>query len=332
MISSQLDLIGASSLTTADRAVSQSTLERIRRSVADNTNTAYRRQWADFASWCETEGRLVQPATPETLADYINTLVERGLTVSSCRQAIAAIRTRHRVAGHPNTPDLELVNAVLRTAGRDRAQNGNGGTKKALPVIVDALRKMIDTCQGGTLIDARDHAILTLGIAIFARRSELVALNVTDLREVPEGLVVRIRSSKTDKAGKGMDVPVLNGAYPGTDPVRAVSRWNETLGAWGMDRGRLFRSIDRHGRIAQSMSGNGVNLMLQGRARLAGLANPEGYSAHSLRAGAATIAYMNGAPVSEICRLGRWAEGSSVVLGYIRSVDQWKNHPFRGVL
>ncbi|MBO0881549.1 MAG: hypothetical protein J2P17_14655, partial [Mycobacterium sp.] len=66
------------------------------------------------------------------------------------------------------------------------------------------------------------------------------------------------------------------------------------------------------------------------RARLAGLG--EGYSAHSLRAGAATIAHLNGAPVATICRLGRWTPGSRAVLGYIRSVDQWKDHPFRGVL
>jgi hypothetical protein len=39
-----------------------------------------------------------------------------------------------------------------------------------------------------------------------------------------------------------------------------------------------------------------------------------GYSAHSLRAGAATIANANGAPISTICKLGRWKENWPVVL------------------
>lgn len=329
----QLDILGGE-LATADRAVSQSTMDRVRRSVAENTQTAYARQWATFTAWCDHNGRNPEPATAETLADYVNAMIDADppAALSSCRQAIAAIRTHHRVAGHPNTPDLEMVNAVLRTAGRDRAQAGEGGAKKSLPVIVDALRKMIGTCETGTLIDIRDHSILTLGIAVFGRRSELAALNLSDLREVPEGLTVRIRSSKTDKDGKGVDVPVLHGVYEGTDPVRAVNRWSEVVTSRTGPHGRLFRSIDRHGNIGRSMSGTAIAAMVQARARLAGLPNPGEYSAHSLRAGAATIAYMNGAPVSEICRLGRWAEGSSVVLGYIRAVDQWKNHPFRGVL
>lgn len=56
------------------------------------------------------------------------------------------------------------------------------------------------------------------------------------------------------------------------------------------------------------------------------------FTAHSLRAGGATIAYMNGAPIATICQMGRWKPGSPVVLGYIRAVDQWKDNPFRGVL
>lgn len=327
-----LALIDPGALAPLDRAVSASTQDRIRRSVADNTRDAYARQWATFAAWCEREGRTAEPATGETLADYLNAMVNAGAAIASCKQAQAAIRTRHRAAGHPNQPDIEKAKAVLRTAARDKAEDGQGGQKQSLPIVVLALRQMIETCQGGTLLDTRDHALLTLGIAIFARRSDLARLNLADLRSVPEGMNVRLRLSKTDQEGRGVDVPVLHGAYEGTDPIRAVNRWRDALGSRGIDHGRLFRSVDRHGRIGASLSGTAINEAVRNRARLAGVADADQYTAHSLRAGAATIAYMNGAPVSEICRLGRWAPGSSVVLRYIRAVDQWKNHPFRGVL
>jgi integrase len=48
-----------------------------------------------------------------------------------------------------------------------------------------------------TLRGARDRAVLLLGFAGAFRRSELVALNVSDLEETEERLRVTIRKSKT---------------------------------------------------------------------------------------------------------------------------------------
>jgi hypothetical protein len=55
------------------------------------------------------------------------------------------------------------------------------------------------------------------------------------------------------------------------------------------------------------------------------------YTAHSLRAGGATAAYRAGVVVSSIAEHGRWAKNSPVVLGYIRSVDKWRDNPMRGI-
>jgi len=53
------------------------------------------------------------------------------------------------------------------------------------------------------LLRIRDRALLLLGFAGAFRRSELVALDVEDLAEYAEGLVVRLRRSKTDQEGRG---------------------------------------------------------------------------------------------------------------------------------
>ena len=50
---------------------------------------------------------------------------------------------------------------------------------------------------------SRDRALLVLGFAGAFRRSELVALQAEDLTEVPDGLRVLIRHSKTDQEGQG---------------------------------------------------------------------------------------------------------------------------------
>jgi len=49
----------------------------------------------------------------------------------------------------------------------------------------------------------RDRALLLLGFAGALRRSELVALDVTDVTPSDNGLVVMLRRSKTDQEGRG---------------------------------------------------------------------------------------------------------------------------------
>lgn len=354
MTGDQLDLVTPAALGVRDRAVSATTAQRIYDSVPENTRRAYARIWdgtrtqvppkpdlppepdaplekRGFLGWCEHHGRTAMPATPETLAEFVSHLCDEDKAPATIEQAIAAIRTRHRLAGYgKHFPDAEPALRILKTHRRDRASRGLSGQRQALPVVVDALRKMVDTIDQNTVLGARDHALLLLGIVAFGRRSEIAAFTWDDVTDAPEGMVLRIRMSKTDQEARGETVPVLQGAFPGTDPVRVLGRWRESLATRGLDQGPLLRSVDRHGRIAGAIHPNTINQVVQKRARLAGLG--DGYSAHSLRAGAATIAYMNGAPISTICRLGRWKPGSRVVLGYIRSVDQWKDHPFRGVL
>jgi hypothetical protein len=47
-----------------------------------------------------------------------------------------------------------------------------------------------------------------LGFAGAFRRSELVALDVADIEETETGLLVTIRSSKTDQEGQGVISPL----------------------------------------------------------------------------------------------------------------------------
>ncbi len=93
----------------------------------------------------------------------------------------------------------------------------------------------------------------------------------------------------------------------------------------------LFRSVTRHGHVGEHLSPEAVNHAVRAAAVRAGLPRADTFTAHSLRAGGATSAYRAGAPVSSIARHGRWADNSPVVLGYIRSVDRWKDNPMTAV-
>jgi integrase len=225
---------------------------------------------------------------------------------------------------------MKLAKLALKSHARDQAARGVR-SGQATPILVDALRTMIDTCDVSTPKGVRDRLVLVLGWSAMLRRSELVGLDLQDVTETGDGLTVYIASSKTDQEAKGDTVLVPRGSHPDSDPVRVLTDWLQVLDHAGVDGGKLLRWIDNGGRIHDSLSGDAVNEIVRSAAKRAGLPGHDGYSAHSLRAGGATATYRNGATVSAIAEHGRWAKNSPVVLGYIRSVDKWKDNPMRGI-
>jgi integrase len=85
------------------------------------------------------------------------------------------------------------------------------------PIVTEDLRRLIAELPG-TLAGRRDAALLLLGFAGGFRRSELVSLDIEDLRFTAEGLVVRLRRSKTDQEGEGREVGIPYGSTPATCP------------------------------------------------------------------------------------------------------------------
>ena len=62
------------------------------------------------------------------------------------------------------------------------------------------------------LSDLRDRALLLIGFAGAFRRSELVALDISDLKETTEGLQIMIRRSKTDQENHGAVIAIPRGS------------------------------------------------------------------------------------------------------------------------
>lgn len=54
------------------------------------------------------------------------------------------------------------------------------------------------------------------------RRSELVALQMTDLKRTPNGILVIVRQFKTDQDGKGSIIPVPIGRR--IEPIRLLEK------------------------------------------------------------------------------------------------------------
>jgi len=77
-------------------------------------------------------------------------------------------------------------------------------------LLVDELRAAVATC-GERRIDVRDRALILLGFAAALRRSELVGLDVGDVAFEGEGVVLRLRRSKTNRWNEKVENLSKNG-------------------------------------------------------------------------------------------------------------------------
>lgn len=253
---------------------------------AKGTLKAYQADWRDFLSWCASSGECPLPASPEALALYLTDRAET-LKVSTLQRRIAAISQAHQAAGCDPPHTDAAVRAVW--AGIRRVK-GVVPEEKAAAVTSD-LRRMVETLNDN-LLGVRDRALLLVGFAGAFRRSELVGLDRKDVEITSEGITVTVRRSKTDQEGRGRRVGIPYGSNPDTCPVRAMQAWLE---ASGIEAGPLFRSVNRHGQLQPGrLTDKVVALVVKRCADAAGL-DPSRYSGHSLRAGLATSAAMNGA-------------------------------------
>lgn len=307
-----------------DREIDATTEEAIRAGVPANTRRAYARWVKDFAEWCESAGRVSLPATPETLASYIASVKDSGKGVSSLRQAIAAIRSHHALSRYPDQPPAHLARIIARGHNREQAARGVR-VRQAPPLLRDDIHAMIDVCDPDSFRGRHDRLVLALGWCGLLRRSELVALHVRDLtlpRPPAPGAEVFIAASKTDKLSAGVHVTIPPEADPRADVPTALAAYRQARADAGLPNdGTLFHHLGLGGKVAGPMTGDDVSALVKELAGKAGLVEADLYSAHSLRAGGATQMYLDGYMLDEIIDRGRWSPGSTVVLGYIRSVS-----------
>jgi site-specific recombinase XerD len=305
--------LAAGSLTASE--IDQ-TLRFAEAEKAASTREAYAADWKDFAIWCHTRAATPLPAHAGIVAAYLSHLATTGRKASTIGRRAASIAYRHKMAGIDPLPTAsEGVKATLRGIRRTIGTSSQG---KA-PATHDVIAQMLDRCPE-TMIGKRDRALIAFGFAGAFRRSELCALQVDDLVEVPDGLRVLIRRSKTDQEGQGQEVAIPRGYR--LRPVEAVQTW---LAAAEISSGPVFRAVLKGGRVTDTaMVPESAARVVKKYASRVGL-DPAAYAGHSLRAGFITSAAEAGASVFKLAEVSRH-KSIDVLRGYVRRVDLFKEH------
>lgn len=277
-------------IAQADPGLAADAAAYANRARSSATERSYSCDWRDWSRWCRERGAVPIPSSPEAVGLYLADLARNGRKVATIAHRLVAIAQAHRVAGVPLDTKHPAIREVL--AGIRRTHGTHKLAKAAL--LTADIRRCL-AVMPRSLIGTRDRAVLLLLFAGALRRSELVALEVADLSISSRRVAITIKRSKTDQAGAGATIGVPRGKRE-TCPVKALERW---LAAAGIAEGRVFRSVDRHGRTGAAMAGAAVAGVVKRAVERIGL-DPAQYSGHSGRSGFITSAMLAGADMGGI--------------------------------
>lgn len=296
--------------------------------LAPETLRAYRHDFQAFAAWCTAMGVPEQalPTTAAILAAYVShRYYDDGCKVPTLVRLVSAVVHQHTTAGL-NTPAGAALKLTLKGIRRHSARKGVLPNRKA-PTRADDLLRAIQV-QGGELIDLRDRALLLVGFAGAFRRSELVRLNVEDVRfEAKKGYRLFLPYSKTDQAGEGYWKGIPYGENPDTCPVLALQAW---LQAAQLAEGPIFMGVNRHGRKTKKRLNPGevARIVKKHMARIGKSAKD--FSGHSLRAGLVTEAYAAGKSTKVIMdQTGH--KSHDTLYRYIRLAEMFRDNAASGI-
>jgi site-specific recombinase XerD len=296
----------------SDNQLSPLTRQYLQASLSENTRRAYRNDIAHFLNW---GGRI--PATPESVASYLAVHAQQ-LSFATLSRRVAAISRIHSIKRLHSPTHSELVKATLHGIRRLYGS----AQRRVSPALLTHIKAMVNGLQGTKGL--RDRAMLLVGFSGAFRRSELVAIQVSDVQFVKEGVVIRLRRGKTDQGGKGRDIgiPYMRGKFC---PVKAIMAW---LAESEITSGALFRRVDRYGNVmTQGLTPQSVALVVKQRIAEIGL-DAKLYSGHSLRAGLVTNAAKRGVSAWKICQqTGHKSE--AVMQGYIRNSQLFTDNALR---
>lgn len=199
-----------------------------------------------FDLWCRRHNRIALPASPETVADYLDARAEKGSKPASLGRYKASIAKIHLLLDLKDPTPASLVKlrlqAIRRRLGTAQRQarplrfkgpvrNVERDKPRGLNV-----RALLESCLED-LPGLRDRALLSAGYDTGLRASELVAIEVEHIIEAidPDARLLSIPRSKGDQEGEGAT------AYLSPRTVRAIAAWLENA---GIKTGPVFRRVN----------------------------------------------------------------------------------------
>ncbi len=290
----------------------QETIVKIEGAYAPSTIRAYRADFNHFIHFCQDRNANALPSRPNLVVQYIGKLTDSGRSSASIRRALcglSAIHKLNRFDDPTKDPDVALeMRRMHRKLGRSSSQ--------ARSINTDTLEKMLLTTDD-SIRGIRDRALLLVAYDTLCRRSELVSLQVKDVKiNTKNGIETSstlLRKSKTDQDSTGKWLHLSQRTH------LALVEWMKVL---PKQQEMLFCGLNRALDISPKIGAGQINRIYKRIARKAGLdeSEIEGISGHSMRVGAAQDLLNSGASMPVIMQRGRWSK-TDTVMRYVEQIN-----------
>ena len=246
---------------------------------SEHTKRAYATAISEFLLWYRAE--LRPPFSKAIVHAHRTYLVrERGLSPASINIRLSALRKLATEAADNGLLPTELAAGIARVRGVR-----NQGVRLGNWLTVRQAEELINAPDTSRLKGKRDRALLAVLIGCGLRRSEAAALTVDHVQQ-REGRWVIV--DLLGKHGRIRSVPMPSWAKA------AIDQWME---AAGIHAGRLFRSVNKGGRISgETLSDKAVAHIIRFYAAPLGLK----VAAHDLRRTYSKLAHQGRAALEQI--------------------------------
>ncbi|WUK09629.1 tyrosine-type recombinase/integrase (plasmid) [Streptomyces sp. NBC_00376] len=288
----------------------------------ENTRNAYKADWKTWEAFCQQFQVSTTAATSGTLCAFVDYLWHREKRAySTIDRKLAGVAVTLRLEPYRVIVDPEATKAarkLLKDYRRESESNEEPtrGRGKAPAMRIVDLQRIVSLCDTD-VFGLRNRAMLLLGFAIAARRAELAGLRLRNIRDDDNGLLIDVRVSKTHPR----TVPVPFATNPDVCPVRAWKAWQQEAQITEPNL-HAFRRIHHTGSVqSQGITPQRAGDLITAAGLRAGFEDL--LTGHSVRSGMATEARRAGKDRKAIAAITGHKDGSKVLDGYMRIVDQW---------
>lgn len=299
-------------------------------SVPKQTFDAYSREWVKFLRWCEARDVQQVPVATDHLTNWIAERCTAGDSQSAIKQGISAVVFFHK--NYYNVPDAQMPERddAWRILAAYRRQLIDAGWRpdEAATYDIEQLRAMSATLPVDSPLTLRDRAGLLLATGAFARRSQLVGLDLRDLHFTKGRVVLYIAKSKEDQKARGRHIVIDPGSHELSDAVGNLKEWVKMLNSKFIHSGPVFRRMWKTS-FGYKIQDNRLDPEWLGRVvktaiEAAGIEAPSGrtYRGHSPRASGATMGFRAGKPSMMIADHGGWSRQGTQVHQYDRPEEK----------
>ena len=204
--------------------------------TSEHSKRSYGKGLALFFAWARD--RQPAPFSKALVQEYRAWLIGQGLAPATVNLRLSPVRKLAREMANNGMLAEDVATGIGRTGGVRQA-----GVRAGNWLLRDEASLLLNAPDPATLKGLRDRAMLALLVGCALRRAELLALEVGSIQQREGRWVI------PDLLGKGNRLRTV----PVPAPVKA--RVDEWLTAADIPKGKIFRSVNKGGRI----TGDGIS-------------------------------------------------------------------------